>query len=86
MSDTVYLGRQPILDRQRRTYGYELLDRSADRNEAMFSDPDDATRVVVERAMLEWGLEHVLHGRTASSTWAPASCAAGSTRPCRPST
>lgn len=64
MSDTVYLGRQPILDRQRRTYGYELLYRSADRNEAMFADPDDATRVVVERAMLEWGLEHVLHGRT----------------------
>lgn len=64
MSDTVYLGRQPILDRQRRTFGYELLYRSADRNDAMFSDPDDATRVVVERALLEWGLDHVLHGHT----------------------
>lgn len=64
MSDTVYLARQPILDRQRRTFGYELLYRSGGSAEAMFANPDDATRVVIERALLEWGLEHVLHGRT----------------------
>ncbi len=64
MSDTVYLGRQPILDRQRRTFGYELLYRSAASDGALFSNQDDATRVVIERALLEWGLEHVLHGRT----------------------
>lgn len=64
VSDTVYLGRQPILDRHRRTFGYELLYRSGGSDDALFANPDDATRVVIERALLEWGLEHVLHGRT----------------------
>lgn len=63
MSSTVYLGRQPILDRHRRTYGYELLFRNGTENAAFFQDPDDATRCLVERALLEWGIDHVLHGR-----------------------
>ena len=63
MASTVYLGRQPVLDRQRRTYGYELLFRQGRENAAFFDDPDDATRCLVERTLLEWGIEHVLHGR-----------------------
>ena len=62
MSSTVYLGRQPVLDRHRRTYGYELLYRNGTENAAFFDDPDDATRCLVERTLLEWGLDHVLHG------------------------
>lgn len=63
MSNTVYLGRQPILDRHRRTYGYELLFRDGKENSAFFADPDDATRCLIERTLLEWGIDHVLHGR-----------------------
>jgi len=62
MASTVYLGRQPVLDRHRRTYGYELLYRNGRENAAFFGDPDDATRCLVERTLLEWGLDHVLHG------------------------
>ncbi len=60
----VYLGRQPILDRRSHTFGYELLYRSeSQRNEAFFSNPTDASRTVIERAVLEWGIDHVANGR-----------------------
>ncbi len=61
----VFLGRQPVLTAQRKTYGYELLYRHGDVSSAFFSDPDDATRSVVERAMLEWGLAHLVGAGTA---------------------
>ena len=60
---TVFLGRQPILDRNRRTYGYEFLYRGGQHDAAFFSDPDEATRAVLERSMLEWGFGRVLGGR-----------------------
>jgi c-di-GMP phosphodiesterase len=52
----IFLGRQPILDRARQTYGYELLYRRRDDDSATFSDHELATSSVVERALLEWGL------------------------------
>lgn len=61
----VFLGRQPVLTAQRKTYGYELLYRHGDVSSAFFADPDDATRSVVERAMLEWGLAHLVGAGTA---------------------
>lgn len=61
----VFLGRQPVLTAQRKTYGYELLYRHGDVSSAFFEDPDDATRSVVERAMLEWGLAHLVGAGTA---------------------
>ena len=57
---SVYLGRQPILDGRRRRRGYELLYRSGNNATAFFTDPDDATRSVVERALLEWGLDNLV--------------------------
>jgi EAL and modified HD-GYP domain-containing signal transduction protein len=63
MTTSVFLGRQPIFDRQRRTYAYELLYRNDNRNVAFFSDPDDATRRVLEVAMLEWGFDRVIGDR-----------------------
>jgi EAL and modified HD-GYP domain-containing signal transduction protein len=57
---SVYLGRQPILDGRRRRRGYELLYRSDNMATAFFTDPDDATRSVVERALLEWGLDNLV--------------------------
>jgi c-di-GMP phosphodiesterase len=63
MSTNVFLGRQPIFDRQRRTYAYELLYRNGTENVAFFSNPDDATRGVLELAMLEWGFDRVVGDR-----------------------
>ena len=58
-----FLGRQPIFDRSMRTYGYELLYRNDHRNVAFFSDPDDATRCVLDQALLEWGFDRVVGDR-----------------------
>lgn len=63
MTTSVFLGRQPIFDRHRRTFAYELLYRNDQRNVAFFSDPDDATRRVLEVAMLEWGFDRVIGDR-----------------------
>jgi c-di-GMP phosphodiesterase len=63
MSTSVFLGRQPIFDRKRRTYAYELLYRTGTENQAFFRDPDDATRRVLEVAMLEWGFDRVVGDR-----------------------
>ena len=63
MSINVFLGRQPIFDRRRRTYAYELLYRQGSENLAFFRDPDDATRRVLEAAMLDWGFQRVVGDR-----------------------
>ncbi|MBI5089108.1 MAG: hypothetical protein HZB15_09705 [Actinobacteria bacterium] len=63
MTTSVFLGRQPIFDRHRRTYGYELLYRNGSHNVAFFSDPDDATRQVLEVTMLQWGFDRVIGDR-----------------------
>ena len=63
MSTNVYLGRQAILDRHRRTYAYALLYRNGERNESFFSDPDHATGQVLELTMLEWGFDRVVGDR-----------------------
>jgi EAL and modified HD-GYP domain-containing signal transduction protein len=63
MTSNVYLGRQPILDRRGRTYAFELLYRDSADNSAFFADPDDATRRVIEAAMLEWGFDRLIGDR-----------------------
>ena len=63
MSTKVFLGRQPILDRHRRTYAYALLYRNGERNESFFSDPNHATGQVLELTMLEWGFDRVVGDR-----------------------
>lgn len=59
----VFLGRQAILDRDHRTFGYELLYRNGLEQEVLFADPDDATRCVMQRAMLDWGMERIIGDR-----------------------
>lgn len=63
MSDNVFLARQPIFDRDRNTFGYELLYRDGMTEQVMFDDPDDATRSVIERALLDWGMERIIGDR-----------------------
>lgn len=59
----VFLGRQPILDRDQRIVAYELLFRStACSNVATIQDNFTATAEVVVRAFVELGLSNVLGG------------------------
>jgi EAL and modified HD-GYP domain-containing signal transduction protein len=64
MTDNIFLARQPILDRDRRTFGYELLYRAeAEGGAGAIDDPDLASRTVIERVMLDWGMEHIIGDR-----------------------
>lgn len=60
MSGKLFLGRQAILDRERRTHGYELLFRDGPDATSFFHNPDDATKRVIERALLHWGMERIV--------------------------
>jgi c-di-GMP-related signal transduction protein len=62
MTSEVFLGRQQIVDAEREIFGYELLYRGDDQAIA-FADPDAATRCVMERVFLQWGMEHVVGDR-----------------------
>lgn len=63
MSTQVFLGRQAILDRSRRTCAYALLYRNGENNESFFSDPGHATGWVLELTMLQWGFDRVVGDR-----------------------
>jgi len=56
----VFLGRQPILDRQQALLGYELLFRTSHENWADVSSPRNATADVVCKAFAELGLADAL--------------------------
>ena len=60
MSEDVYLARQPILDRESRLYGFELLFRSSGVNAASPVDDEMATSSVIIRALSDFGAEAVL--------------------------
>lgn len=59
------VGRQPILDRRRRVFGYELLFRPSDELDAAEVSRDDATAHVIADGMLSFGLDRLTHGRRA---------------------
>ncbi|CAG0944853.1 MAG: Cyclic di-GMP phosphodiesterase CdgJ [Rhodocyclaceae bacterium] len=56
----IFIGRQPILDRNQRPYAYELLFRSGRQNFAQVSDDTTATATVLSHAITELGLEAAL--------------------------
>lgn len=56
----VFLGRQPVVDADKQIFGYELLFRGGPHSTTAFDDPDSATRGVMERVLLQWGMEHVV--------------------------
>jgi len=61
----VYVARQPILDRFRRTYGYELLFRDGLVNAYSGGDPDVATAKVIDTSFFVLGIEAMTGGRRA---------------------
>ena len=63
MNPEVFLGRQPIVDAEREIFGYELLYRGGPETATAIDDPDAATRCVMERVFLQWGMEHVVGDR-----------------------
>ena len=63
MTSEVFLGRQQIVDAEREIFGYELLYRGGPDSVTAFDDPDAATRCVMERVFLQWGMERVVGDR-----------------------
>ncbi len=63
MNNEIFIGRQPILDSDRQTFGYELLYRNGPHTAMLSESPDDATRCVIERALLQWGMEKIIGNR-----------------------
>jgi c-di-GMP phosphodiesterase len=63
MTAEVFLARQPVVDGDRQVFGYELLYRGQPDGSTAFDDPDVATRGVMERVLLQWGMEHVVGDR-----------------------
>lgn len=61
----VFIGRQPVFDRDLEVWGYELLFRSGLENAASFPDASSATSRVILNALLEFGLSEVVGGAQA---------------------
>jgi len=60
MPQNIFLGRQPILDREQRIVAYELLFRSGDTAGAAVTDDMQATASVIHHAFSEMGMQTVL--------------------------
>jgi EAL and modified HD-GYP domain-containing signal transduction protein len=63
MPKDIFIARQPILDLDRHTFGYELLFRDGPDDVTVFDDPNEATQAVIERAYLDWGMERLIGQR-----------------------
>lgn len=61
----VFIGRQPIFDKNTEVIGYELLYRSANVNKAEFLDGNQATATVISNAFLEIGLDRLVGNKLA---------------------
>ena len=59
-TDQLFLGRQPILDRDQKLVAYELLFRNGTRNSAEVTDGVQATATVIVNAFAELGVEAAL--------------------------
>lgn len=59
-TEDIYLGRQPILNRNKGLYGFELLFRSGSANRAVVIDDQAATCAVIVRTLSEFGIETVV--------------------------
>lgn len=62
---TLFVGRQPILDRLQKTYGYELLFRDGTENAFGAVDADHATLKVIDTSLGHMGMQQVTGGKKA---------------------
>jgi c-di-GMP-related signal transduction protein len=65
LSDQVFVARQPILDRDRRVYAYELLFRDSAGASGSGTAASEATARVMCDAVVAFGLDTLTHGRPA---------------------
>ena len=63
--EEIFIGRQPIFDRELRVYGYELLYRSGETHAAGIIDSERASSQVIVNAFLEFGLDRLVGGSRA---------------------
>lgn len=56
----IFIGRQPILDREERLVAYELLFRSGRQNQALVDDDVAATAAVITHTFTDFGVEEAL--------------------------
>lgn len=61
-NEQVFLARQPIFDRQRRVFGYELLFR-APQHERGHVTADEESAALLSESILAFGLDTLTHGR-----------------------
>ena len=61
----IFIGRQPILDRQLNTSAYELLFRPGDGDHASFPDGDVATARVIHNTLMEVGISDLVGSQLA---------------------
>lgn len=61
----IFIGRQPIFDRDLEVYAYELLFRSGTENRAGDFDGDQATSQVIVNAFIEIGLDQIVGNQLA---------------------
>ena len=61
----IFIGRQPIFDRNTRTQAYELLFRAKDEDVAVFMDGDAATSEVIQSTFVDIGLQRLVGNKTA---------------------
>jgi c-di-GMP-related signal transduction protein len=61
----VFVARQPILDRLKKTYAYELLFRDGPVNRFTGSDPDQASRSVIDTSFFLLGIDTITGGKPA---------------------
>ena len=61
-TEGIYLGRQPIVNKDRELIGFELLFRSTELNYATVTNAVHATATVIGHLMHEFGLQTVLGG------------------------
>jgi EAL and modified HD-GYP domain-containing signal transduction protein len=60
VGESIFLGRQPILDHRHDLFAYELLFRSGDRNSAAFGSDVQATATVISNAFHQFGIDVAL--------------------------
>lgn len=70
VAQELFLGRQPILDRNQNLAAFELLFRAGHVNHARVEDDVFATATVINHAFSELGVEEVLGKHVGSSTLA----------------
>lgn len=62
---SIFIGRQPIYNRDQSIFAYELLFRNSDVNAAQVDDPDRATSQLIVNALTEFGLSNIVDDKPA---------------------